>query len=64
MIEIKSAAGGKLYTCKESAKNVKTVTTKIYIKETKEKANDVIIKLVEKKQTKPGVRRYKQKKGR
>ena len=29
MIEIKSAAGGKLYTCKESVKNVKSVMQKI-----------------------------------
>ena len=36
-VENRRTGGEKLYTCKESAKSVKTVTTKIYIKETKEK---------------------------
>jgi hypothetical protein len=35
MIEIKSAAGGKLYTCKESAKNVKSVMQKSHEKSEK-----------------------------
>ena len=42
-VENRRTGGEKLYTCKESAKNVKTVTTKIYIKET----NSVPLKINE-----------------
>ena len=42
-VENRRIGGEKLYTCKESAKNVKTVTTKIYIKET----NSVPLKINE-----------------